>query len=192
MKISRAEFWAAAVSGDAIPSARCPEIAVAGRSNVGKSSLINRMVGRKSLARTSSTPGCTRGLIFYGLDDRLALVDLPGFGWAKRSKSERDTWKRLVEGYLETREVLLGVLLLIDVRRGPQEEEIKLAGYLDARELPYVWILTKCDKLKRAELHRRLAEIADELAPAAFLTTSSRTGAGIAELWKWLDRAIST
>ncbi len=191
MKISQAEFWAAASSEREIPAARCPEIAVAGRSNVGKSSLINRMTGRKRLARTSSTPGCTRGLIFYSLDERLTLVDLPGYGWAKRSMDERAGWKRLVERYLEKRQALAGVLILIDVRRGPQEEERMLAAYLEAQELPFVWILTKCDKLKRSALHARLGEIADELAPAEFLTTSSRTGAGVAELWRWLEKAMS-
>lgn len=191
MKISSAVFWAAAASRREIPAPRAPEIAVAGRSNVGKSSLINRIVARRNLARTSSTPGCTRGLIFYSLDDRLTLVDLPGYGWARRSKGERDAWKRLVEGYLASRDALLAVLILIDVRRGPEEEENVLAGYLDAHDVPYVWVMTKCDKLKRAELHKRLAEVADALGATGFLTTSARTGAGISELWRWLERALA-
>jgi GTP-binding protein len=109
VKIAKAEFRAAASAPAEIPPPVSPEVALAGRSNVGKSTLINALTGRKRLARTSQTPGCTRGLIFYNIDDRATLVDLPGYGWAKRSKAERAQWKRLVEHYLARREGLAGV-----------------------------------------------------------------------------------
>jgi len=195
MKITHAEFRAAATSAREVPAPVGPELAIAGRSNVGKSSLINRLTGRKKLARTSSTPGCTRGLVFFDIERRLTLVDLPGYGWAKRSKAERAGWKRLVEGYISGREALAGVLMLIDVRRGPQDEEHALAAYLDAHGLPFVWVLTKCDKLSRTQLARRLAELDAEFeasVPAASIVTSARTGLGIDDLWKWMKTAVST
>jgi len=189
MRVARAEFWAAAARPAEIPAARFPEIAIAGRSNVGKSSLINRLSGRKKLARTSSTPGCTRGLIFYSLDDRLTLVDLPGYGWAQRSKAERAGWKALVEYYLDARDALRGVLILVDVRRGPGDEEKTLAEYLESRGLPYLWVLTKADKIRRNELSRVLKALREEHAIDDAVVTSARTGDGIEELWSQLVRA---
>jgi GTP-binding protein len=190
MKVVRAECFAAAVTAAQIPRAKKPEIAVAGRSNVGKSSLINRLVGRKSLARTSATPGCTRGLVFFDINDRLTLVDLPGYGWASRSRQERDGWKGLVETYLEGRTTLAGLLVLIDVRRGPEEEEQMLAAYLDARRIPFAWVLTKSDKLGRTKTASRLAALEPELGGRPAIATSARTGDGIEAVWRWSLGAI--
>jgi GTP-binding protein len=186
---SRAEFRAAAKRPAEIPAARGPEIALAGRSNVGKSSLINRLTKTRGLARTSQTPGCTRGLVFYVVDDAstgLSLVDLPGYGWARRSKEEREGWKALVEYYLENRDALVGALVLVDVRRGPEEEERMLAEYLDAAGVPYAWVLTKCDKLGRGKLAARVRELTGELGDADVLATSSASGAGMDEVWRWI------
>ena len=191
MKVSAAEFTAAASTPAEIPRARAPEIALAGRSNVGKSSLINRLTGRRKLARTSQTPGCTRGLNFYALDDRLALVDLPGYGWARRSKQERDRWKVLVEHYLETREALAAVLVLVDARRGPEKEELMLTEYLAAAAIPYAWVLTKCDKVKRSELDRRLRDLARLPDPRVAVPTSAETGRGIDDLWRCIDDMLA-
>jgi GTP-binding protein len=189
VKVLRAEFAAAASSPAQIPPARGPEIALAGRSNVGKSSLINRLTGRRKLARTSQTPGCTRGLNFYAIDERLMLVDLPGYGWARRSKDERAKWKALVEYYIEHRRTLAGVLILIDARRGPEDEERMLAEYVAACAVPFSWVLTKSDKLGRAELAAAMRAVADDAGGTAPIATSAKTGHGIDELWAWIDEA---
>ncbi len=191
MKVVRADLWAAATTPAQIPAAQRPEIAVAGRSNVGKSSLINRLVGRKSLARTSGTPGCTRGLIFFNIDDRLTLVDLPGYGWADRSRAERAGWKRLVESYLANRAELAGVLVLTDIRRGPEAEELMLAEYLEAHGIRFAWVLTKCDKLARSRLAWRVRELAEALGGRPVICTSARTGAGMDAVWHWTRAAIA-
>lgn len=188
-KTGRAEFWAAARNLKEVPRPQAPEIAIAGRSNVGKSTLINRLAGRKRLARTSATPGCTRGLIFYRLGDRLVLVDLPGYGWARRSAAERAAWKPLVEGYLSQRPALAGVLVLVDIRRGPQEEELQLAEYLDAHGIEWVWVLTKSDKLSRGALSRRMAELESALEEP-MIAVSGETGAGVDEVKRWMARAL--
>ncbi|HYC00665.1 MAG TPA: ribosome biogenesis GTP-binding protein YihA/YsxC [Candidatus Limnocylindrales bacterium] len=191
MKITRAEFRAAATSVASIPPARHPEIALAGRSNVGKSSLLNRLTNRSSLARTSRTPGCTRGLLFYDVNDAITLVDLPGYGYASRSQAERRQWKVLVERYLETREELAGVLILVDSRRGPEQEESELAEYLQEVGLPFAFVLTKADKLTRSALARQTAAVSKAMAPAVVLATSSQSGAGIDGVWKWIRAAIA-
>jgi len=189
VKITSAEFVAAATRPTEIPKPHFPELALAGRSNVGKSSLINRLTARKKLARTSQTPGCTRGLIFFDINEKLTLVDLPGYGWAKRSLAERDQWKALVETYLLGREVLAGVLILIDVRRGPQEEELMLAEFLRTHRVAYAWVLTKCDKLAKSKLQARIDELDSELDGADLLPTSAKSGAGCNAVWNWMRAA---
>jgi GTP-binding protein len=189
VKINTAEFVAAATCPTEIPKPHFPEVALAGRSNVGKSSLINRLTQRRKLARTSGTPGCTRGLIFFDINESLTLVDLPGYGWAKRSMGERERWKALVETYLMGREVLTGVLILVDVRRGPQEEELMLAEFLATHKVAYAWVLTKCDKLPKAKLRSRIAELGDELEGADLLQTSAKSGSGNDKVWGWMRAA---
>jgi GTP-binding protein len=192
MKVSRAEFRAAATTIAAVPRAAHPEIAMAGRSNVGKSSLLNAMTGRRGLARTSRTPGCTRGLMFFDINDAFTLVDLPGYGYASRSQTERAAWKKLVEHFLSSRQELAGVLILVDVRRGPEEEERELAAYLDSVGLPYAFVATKADKLKRSALAQQLAGIRRVVAPAIVMPTSSDSGSGIDALWRWIKAAVET
>ena len=192
MKVVRAEFRAAATTVAALPAAVLPEIAVAGRSNVGKSSLLNSMTGRRGLARTSRTPGCTRGLLFFDINDWMTLVDLPGYGYASRSQTERLAWKKLVEHFLSTRQELAGVLILVDVRRGPEAEESELAAYLDTVGLPYAFVLTKTDKLKRSALAQQCGRIRTAVAPAVVLPTSSPSGTGIDAVWRWIRVAIET
>lgn len=192
MRVHQAEFRAAANTIASLPPAVLPEIAVAGRSNVGKSSLLNAMTGRRGLARTSRTPGCTRGLMFFDIDGWMSLVDLPGYGYASRSQTERSGWKKLVEHYLSTREELAGVLILVDVRRGPETEEAELAGYLDSVGVPYAFVLTKADKLKRSALAKQIALLREQVAPAPALATSAERGSGIDEVWRWMRAAIDT
>ncbi|MEI8255417.1 MAG: ribosome biogenesis GTP-binding protein YihA/YsxC [Deltaproteobacteria bacterium] len=150
-----AEFTSESRDKSAIPEGDLSEIAVAGRSNVGKSTLLNCIVQRHNLARVSRTPGCTRGIVMFDLafrnGTRLRLVDLPGYGYASRSKTERRAWGPLIEDYLIERGVLRGVLILVDARRGPEAEEIDLADYLRVLGVPYVLVATKTDKMSRSE-----------------------------------------
>jgi GTP-binding protein len=180
------------VSGAVFPENRRREIVFCGRSNVGKSSLLNALTGMKGLARTSKTPGRTREIHFYEQGEDRYLVDLPGYGYAKVPQSERRAWAGLVEGYLvRTHRIALAVLL-VDSRHPPFETDLNLADALSARGVPYVVALTKADKAGLSERTR-----AQRAAAAAFpgaaehLLTSSATGHGIRELSRMIDRAVA-
>jgi len=170
-----------------IPATSLPEIAFAGRSNVGKSSLINALTGHKSLARTSNTPGRTQEVNFFNLDERLMIADLPGYGYAKVSKSRVKQWTGLVNTYLKGRQQLRRTCLLIDARHGLKDSDHKVMSMLDTAAVSYQVILTKADKVSSEGLEKRLAEIAAEaprhtaLHPEA-LPTSARKGHGIERL----------
>jgi len=181
------EFVAGAASIASLPAAGLPEIAFAGRSNVGKSSLVNALTGRNSLARVSSKPGHTRQVNFFDLGNRLFLVDLPGYGFAQVSKSMKETWQDLASAYLRGRPTLKRVCLLIDSRHGVKEADRETMKNLDAAAVSYQLVLTKTDQLKEAEIACAVAA-AETVArkhgaahPQA-LPTSSLTGAGIPEL----------
>lgn len=172
---------------DDLPADTLPEIAFAGRSNVGKSSLINALTGRKTLARTSNTPGRTQQLNFFDLGGQLMIVDLPGYGYAKAPKGEVDRWNRLIRLYLKGRVGLRRVCVLIDARHGVKDSDRQVMDLLDEAAVTYQIVLTKADKAKAAELARRREEIAAEIRKrtAAFpqvMETSSMKGSGIAEL----------
>jgi GTP-binding protein len=172
------------------PTDGLPEVAVLGRSNVGKSSFINRLVGRRQLARTSSTPGKTRRIHFYRLEQSVYLVDLPGFGYAAVSRVEQRAWRPLVESYLRgSRPALRGCVLLVDIRRGPQQEERELLDWLAAERIPTQLALTKADKLRAAQLSQRVGEVAKELSLSAndVAVVSSRTGKGLAAVAEWIQ-----
>lgn len=195
-RIHRAEWRAAASAAAEFPPGREPEVALLGRSNVGKSSLLNRLVGRRSLARTSSTPGKTRLLHWYGVergDMRLALVDLPGYGFARVSRAERQSWQRLIEAYLDARSVLRVALLLQDLRRDWSEDETLLLAWLAQRRIPALVALTKCDKEKpqRAAARERALRAAIGLPPERVIATSATTGRGIEELWRAIEAEVS-
>ena len=181
------EFVAGAASLDSLIPISLPEVAFAGRSNVGKSSLVNALTGRKALARTSSSPGHTRQINFFDLGTRLFLVDLPGYGFAQVSRSMKETWQDLASAYLRGRPTLKRVCLLIDSRHGVKEADRETMKNLDAAAVSYQLVLTKTDQLKAADLTRAIAaaEAVARKHGAAHpqvLTTSSTTGAGIAEL----------
>ena len=181
------DFVAGAMSAEQLPPPGLPEVAFAGRSNVGKSSLINALTGRKTLARTSTTPGRTQQINFFDLGGRLMLVDLPGYGYARASKTLVRAWTQLVMLYLKGRSCLRRVMLLIDARRGIGDGDREVMAALDEAAVSYQVVLTKGDKEKPAALDRLLDDIANEIAkhPAAHpevLVTSAHEGTGIAEL----------
>jgi GTP-binding protein len=192
VKITEARFLGASASPGGGPPPRLPEVAVAGRSNVGKSSLLNALLGRHGLARTSSTPGRTRQLNFFVVNDRFVVVDLPGYGFAVGSAAERKGWGPLVEGYLRQRPTLRGVALLVDLRRGLEEEEGELLAFLAHVGLPAAVVATKVDKLARGVRGRALSALQAAVDPAVpVLGFSARTGEGREGLWRvvraWLD-----
>ena len=181
------EFTIAAAELHQVPATATPEVAFAGRSNVGKSSLVNALTGRRSLARTSNTPGRTQQIIFFDLAGRLTLADLPGYGYARAPKSHVERWTRLVDAYLRGRSPLRRALILIDARHGAKDIDRRVMGMLDRAAVSYQVVLTKADKCKPAEGERVQAALTAELArrPAAhpeIAVTSAVTGAGIAGL----------
>ncbi|MDH3231118.1 MAG: ribosome biogenesis GTP-binding protein YihA/YsxC [Alphaproteobacteria bacterium] len=172
---------------DGLPSDAMPEVAFAGRSNVGKSSLVNALTGRKTLARTSNTPGRTQQLNFFDLGGRLMLVDLPGYGYAKAPKGDVDRWNRLIRMYLKGRVGLRRLCLLIDARHGVKPSDRQVMDMLDEAAVAYQVVLTKTDKLKSGERAERCAAIADEIRKRAaanpeIIASSAVRGDGIAEL----------
>jgi GTP-binding protein len=168
-------------------------VAFAGRSNVGKSSLLNALVGQKRLAHVSRTPGRTRGLGFFEIEGKFAFVDLPGYGYAKVSREEREAWKNLVEGYLSSCRRLRKVYLLVDVRRGPEEEERMLSSYLSELGIPCRWVGTKVDKLSAAERAAAATrfEGPGEFGTGAPLLVSAKTREGIDVLWRDIRSSFS-
>ncbi len=163
MKIHGVEFVKSAVKPAHYPEYAFPEIAFAGRSNVGKSSLINTLIQRKDMVKTSSKPGCTQLINFFLVNEVLSMVDLPGYGYAKVSKAVRAQWQPMVERYLSSRENLLGLVLLIDIRRDPKKEEFDLVNWLESHEKPYLVVLTKADKLSKTQQDKRLTAICSQL-----------------------------
>jgi len=183
----KAEFMMGAVAMDGLPAPDLPEVAFAGRSNVGKSSLINALVGHKHLARASNSPGRTREVNFFVLDDRLRLVDLPGYGFARASRTEVKKFQNLGRDYLRGRPNLKRAYLLIDARHGLKEVDGDPMDAFDRAAVSYQIVLTKADKLRPAAVEdvRRRTEAAIAKRPAAFprvIATSAETAAGLAEL----------
>lgn len=158
-----AEFEKSAVSKEQYPKSDMLEFAFAGRSNVGKSSLINKVLNRKSLARVSGTPGKTITINFYNIDKKIYLVDLPGYGYAKRSKEEVAKWGEMMEDYLANREQLMQTILLVDSRHTPTAQDVQMAEWIRHYHDRLVVIATKLDKLKKSEIDQRLDDIADTL-----------------------------
>jgi GTP-binding protein len=197
VKVRAAELHATCARPDQFPKEGLPEIAFLGRSNVGKSSLLNKLVGRKKLARTSGTPGKTRLIHFFRTEleqKSLLLADLPGYGWAKVSKRERESWQKLVESYLDGRAPLRAGILLQDLRRDFSEDETLLLEWMTLHDVRPLIALTKVDKLKPMRRAQRVkvleAEVADFAAartrPIPVLATSSTSGQGIDGLWRAL------
>jgi GTP-binding protein len=183
--IRKLEFMGGMASADGWrPESELPEVAFAGRSNVGKSSLLNRLVRRKAFARVSRTPGRTREINFFRVNSSFILADLPGYGYAKISKEKKADWKPLIEGYLKRTTALAGVVQLLDIRREPSDDDIAMLDYLAELELPTIVVLTKTDKLSRLAAEERVEEIMKSLSLSRDQTIpfSSSTGLGRDEL----------
>ena len=194
MQIKKAALETVAYKDNDMPRDGLPEIAFLGRSNVGKSSLINRLLGRKKLAYTSATPGKTRALYFYRVNDALYFVDLPGYGYARAGKKEQQAWAALIEQYLEKRTLLRGAVHIVDCRHKPTEDDLLMARWLRFHDLATITVASKADKLSRGALARQLPVIKTCLelgAAAELLPFSARTGVGKEHLWSAL-RALLT
>ncbi|WP_127529735.1 ribosome biogenesis GTP-binding protein YihA/YsxC [Paenibacillus kobensis] len=193
MKITSAEFIISAVRPDQYPTDALPEIALAGRSNVGKSSLINRMIMRKNLARTSSQPGKTQQLNYYKINELVYFVDFPGYGYAKVSKTEREAWGRMIETYLKDREELKLILLIIDIRHEPSKDDQLMYDWLKHYEIPTCIVVTKADKIPKSrwDKHMKVVKETLQVDPRdTMIRYSSETGEGRDQLWGHILQTI--
>jgi GTP-binding protein len=195
MKITEATFLASAASRSGYPKATMPEVAFAGRSNVGKSSLINCLASRKKLANISSLPGKTRLINFFSINHKLGLVDLPGYGYARVPKQVKEGWGPMVEEYLATREKLKGVVLVMDIRRELDQREHDLIDFLRQRSIPQIVVATKTDKLTRkgvAEKEKLLQRDLQTEGVNDLILFSSVTGSGRTALWGEILKTIES
>ena len=195
MKIFSAEFITGAVSCKQYPDSVCPELAFVGRSNVGKSSLINSLLNRKKLVKTSQTPGKTQQINFFKINNNFIFADLPGYGFAKVPQIVRKHWKKMIEDYLLKRETLLAVIFIIDMRRNPSPLDLDLKTWLETHDIEYILIATKMDKLSQSEASKQVKKLnvayfnegEDKL-----LVYSSKSGRGRKELWQKITNRIET
>ncbi|MGI6776826.1 MAG: ribosome biogenesis GTP-binding protein YihA/YsxC [Acetivibrionales bacterium] len=193
MIVNNARYELTAVKPEQYPQRELPEIVFVGRSNVGKSSLINTLLNRKNLARVGTTPGKTRQINFYNVDDRLYFVDLPGYGYASVSKSEKTSWGKLVDTYLDTRSQLKLIIMLVDIRHEPSEMDKTMYEWILCRGLPHIIAATKADKINRSQVRNRIDGIrkalkTDENTIIVPFSSSKRTGKD--ELWDIIDELI--
>ena len=192
MRIETAEFMLGAASLTQLPREGLPEIALGGRSNVGKSSMLNKLTGRKKLARISRTPGKTRELNIYKIDNRMIIVDLPGYGFARVPDSVKEAWGRLVESYLNSREQLAAVVHLVDSRHPPTRDDIQMHEWIKHYEVPSLVAMTKVDKISRGKRAAALRSVRDLLEPdeaTPLVFFSAETGEGSKELLGWMREA---
>lgn len=191
MNFNKAEFNSAFGISSQLPISDVPEIAFAGRSNVGKSSLLNKLFNRKNLARVSSVPGKTITINFYNVDGN-RFVDLPGYGYAKISKQERDRFGELMEGYFQSGRQIELVVQLIDMRHPPSKDDFNMISFMEQMNIPFIVVLTKADKLKKKEFERRSKLIFDELKNPDYpvIPFSAVTGLGVDEIKKTIEKVF--
>jgi GTP-binding protein len=190
MKVTSADIVISAVKPDQYPETTLPEFALAGRSNVGKSSFINKMLNRKNLARTSSKPGKTQTLNFYLINEILHFVDVPGYGYAKVSKREREIWGKMIETYLTSREQLKAVILIVDLRHPPSKDDVMMYGFVKHYDIPVIVVATKADKIPKGKWDKHLKVVRETLDfdPSDQLVLfSSETGLGKDKAWGVLE-----
>lgn len=190
MIIKNADYELTAVKPEQYPEVILPEIAMLGRSNVGKSSLINAMCNRKGIARVGSTPGKTRQINFYNVNGTMRLVDLPGYGYAKVPKMEKALWGRLAEVYLKSINRIAGTLLLLDIRHKPSVDDMLMKKWLDSSIYPYIIVAVKADKLAKSKINMRVKEMRKELNlnnEMEIIPFSAEKHFGMKELWKVID-----
>jgi GTP-binding protein len=192
VKVTSAKFLKSATEPSQYPGESNPEIAFAGRSNVGKSSLINTLLNRKRLARTSAVPGKTQLINFFTINDRLSFVDLPGYGYAKVPLSVKKTWGPMVERYLKERKNLCLVILIIDIRRDPSDDDLALIEWLHHYDVNFIYVLTKVDKLSKNQVivrRRKIMEFLKTMQDENIILFSSKTGFGKDDVWKRIMEA---
>ena len=195
MKITSAEFVKSAVWPPQYPPAIMPEIAFVGRSNVGKSSLINTLVGRKKLAKTSNTPGRTQLINFFTINEKISFVDLPGYGFAKVAQSVKKDWGSMIEAYLRERQSLCLVVLILDIRRDPSNDDLSLRDWLEHYRIPYLYTLTKTDKLSNNQAISRTRAIERTLCVSAGkspILFSAITQKGKNEIWQFIEDHLNS
>ena len=195
MIIKNAEFVISAVGPKLYPGDNLPEIALAGRSNVGKSSLINKFINRKNLARTSSKPGKTQTLNYYRINnDLFYFVDLPGYGFAQVSQSIKEKWSRFIDDYLTKRETLTGVIQLVDLRHPPSKDDIAMYDWLMHMHHDVLVVATKCDKISKGQWQKHVKQVREGLKAdksQQILVFSAETGQGLEELHQWVEAHIT-
>lgn len=190
MIVKNVELVISAVKESQYPSSEVLEVALVGRSNVGKSSLINTLINRKKYARTSSEPGKTRTINFYNLDDKLFLVDLPGYGYAKTSQKEKEKWGKMIETYLKTREQLACIVLLVDIRHEPSKDDIQMMEWLKYFNYGTIVVCTKADKISKTQVAKNIATIKKTLKldqDDKIIAFSADNAQGKDELWNIID-----
>ncbi|GMB07440.1 GTP-binding protein [Thermolongibacillus altinsuensis] len=193
MKITSVEMVISAVKPEQYPAGDLPEFALAGRSNVGKSSFINKMINRKNFARTSSKPGKTQTLNFYRINEAFYFVDVPGYGFAKVSKKEREAWGKMIETYFTTRKQLKAVVLIIDLRHEPTNDDVMMYEFLKHYEIPTIVIATKADKISRGKWKQHAKVVKEKLNIVEgdeLIIFSAETGQGKDEAWAALQKWI--
>ncbi|WP_297950519.1 ribosome biogenesis GTP-binding protein YihA/YsxC [uncultured Lactobacillus sp.] len=195
MIIKSSSYAVSAVREDQYPKDDLPEIALSGRSNVGKSSLINTLLNRKNLARTSSQPGKTQTLNFYLVNDEFYLVDVPGYGYARVSQKKRQEFGEMIQDYLETRPNLKGLVILIDSRHEPTKDDIAMYNYAQYLNLPILVVCTKIDKIKKSQVNKVMSRLKKNIDlnydHVTVLTFSSVTKLHVAELGNWIEEKIN-
>ena len=193
MIIKSSEFITSAVKPSQYPVTDLPEIAFAGRSNVGKSSLINGLINRKRLVKTSSTPGRTQLVNFFMINSAFVFVDLPGYGYAKVPISVKKTWGPMIETYLSTRETLQGVVLIMDLRRTPGLEELKFIDWLNHYDIPVIFVLTKADKLSKTKQIKQVIAISKTLSidKNSLILFSTKTRLGKEKVWDGIKNLLN-
>lgn len=193
MKVHNVQMIGSFVRPEQFPEDGLPEFALAGRSNVGKSSFINRMIGRKALARISSKPGKTQQLNFYQIEEQLYFVDVPGYGYAKVSKSERAAWGKMIETYFTGREMLQAVVLIVDLRHSPTEDDCMMYDFLKHYNIPCIVIATKCDKIPKGKWDKHKKIVRETLQmdkEDPLIVFSSEKGIGFEQVWLEIDRRV--